>query len=101
MKELFEMYRSESYKNGDYTVEIVHDSIYNWNIDLRSVDRESNLFKDLLKLKETEGKDSIVLNMTFNDMYPIKPPFVRIVYPVIICKKLNRSIFWCSVIQLS
>lgn len=86
MKEMREIYRSESFKNGDYTVEMVDESIYNWNIELRSIDKESKLYKDLMKLKEKSGEDSIVLNMTFNDKYPLEPPFVRIVSPVLICK---------------
>lgn len=86
MKEMLEIYRSESFKNGDYTVEMVDESIYNWNVELRSIDKESALYKDLMKLKEKEGVDNIMLNMTFNDKYPIEPPFVRIVYPILNCK---------------
>lgn len=89
MKEIREIYRSDSYKNGDYTVEMVGDSIYNWNVELRAIDKDSKLYEDLMKLKKIEGKDSIVLNMTFNDKYPLEPPFVRIVHPVLICKRIR------------
>lgn len=85
LKEIREIYRSESYKNGEYTVEMVNDSIYDWNIELRSIDKDSVLYKDLMKLKKTGEKDCIVVNMTFNDKYPLEPPFARIVSPVLIC----------------
>ena len=87
MKEIREIYLSDSYKSGDYTVEMVGDSIYDWNVELRSIDKDSQLYGDLMELKKKEGKDSIVLNMTFNDKYPLEPPFVRIVHPVLLCKK--------------
>lgn len=90
MKEMIEIHRSDSFKNGEYTVEMIDDSIYNWNVELRCIDKDSELYKDLMKLKQKEGKDSIMLNMTFDDKYPIEPPFVRIVYPVLDCKKINR-----------
>lgn len=86
MKEIMEIYRSASYKNGDYTIELVDESIYNWNIELRCIDMESDLYTDLIKLKQKEGKDCITINITFNDMYPIEPPFVRVVYPVVKCE---------------
>lgn len=86
MKEMMEIYRSASYKNGDYTIELVDDSIYNWNIELRCIDNDSELYTDLIKLKKKEGKDCIVINITFNDKYPIEPPFVRVVYPIVKCE---------------
>lgn len=86
MKEMREIYRSDCLKNGNFTVDLVNDNLCEWNIHLRSVDQDSDLYKDLLKLKEKEGIDNIQLNVTFNDKYPIEPPFVRIVYPIITCK---------------
>lgn len=95
MKEMLEIYRSASYKKGDYTIELVDESIYSWNIELRCIDNESELYKDLIKLKEKEGKDCIVINITFDDKYPIEPPFVRLVYPVIRCEKsIFNAILW-------
>lgn len=85
MKEMHEIYRSDAFKKGDYSIELVDDSIYDWNIELRCIDSGSALYKDLIELKEKEGKDSILLNMTFDDKYPISPPFVRVVYPVVKC----------------
>lgn len=93
-----------------YNIELVGDSLYEWNIRLMSVDPDSPLHNDLVLLKEKEGKDSILLNMLFKvsplpchfkpvslkmsfvadfllclfqESYPFEPPFVRVVHPVI------------------
>lgn len=48
-----------------YSIELVSDSLYEWNIRLMCVDPDSPLHSDLILLKEKEGKDSILLNMLF------------------------------------
>ncbi|XP_031637372.1 ubiquitin-conjugating enzyme E2 Q2 [Contarinia nasturtii] len=106
MKELRDIYRSESFKNNMYSIELVNDSIYEWNIRLRSVDPDSPLYNDLVQLKEKEGKDSILLNIMFKETYPFEPPFVRVVYPIIsggyvllggaICMELLTKQGWSS-----
>ncbi|XP_055309806.1 ubiquitin-conjugating enzyme E2 Q2 [Sitodiplosis mosellana] len=106
MKELRDIYRSESFKSNMYSIELVNDSIYEWNIRLRSVDPDSPLYNDLVQLKEKEGKDSILLNIMFKETYPFEPPFVRVVYPIIsggyvllggaICMELLTKQGWSS-----
>lgn len=83
MKELRDVYRSEMYKNNEYTVELVDDSLYNWNVMLRTIDADSDLHKDLQELKKRDGTDGILFNIKFGANYPFEVPFVRIVYPVI------------------
>lgn len=83
MKELRDVYRSETFKNNMYSIELVNDSIYEWNIRLMSVDPDSPLHNDLVLLKEKEGNDSILLNIMFKETYPFEPPFVRVVHPII------------------
>lgn len=83
MKELRDIYRSDSFKSNMYSIELVNDSIYEWNIRLKSVDPDSPLHNDLIMLKEKEGKDSILLNIIFKETYPFEPPFVRVVHPII------------------
>lgn len=83
MKELRDIYRSDSFKNHMYSIELVNDSIYEWNIRLKSVDPDSPLHSDLVLLKEKENKDSILLNIMFKETYPFEPPFVRVVHPII------------------
>lgn len=83
MKELREVYRSDSFKKGVYTVELINDSLYEWNVKMFRVDPDSPLHNDLMLLKEKEGKDHILLNILFKETYPFEPPFVRIVTPTI------------------
>ncbi|VVC28887.1 Hypothetical protein CINCED_3A024817 [Cinara cedri] len=106
MKELRDIYRSDSFKKGMYSVELVCDSIYEWNIKLMTVDPDSALYHDLQKLKEKEGKDFVLLNITFKETYPFEPPFVRVVHPIIqggyvlvggaICMELLTKQGWSS-----
>lgn len=83
MKELREIYRSESFKKGVFVVDLINDSLYEWNVKLLVVDPDSPLHNDLIELKEKEGKDYILLNILFKETYPFEPPFVRVVYPLI------------------
>ncbi|XP_034490458.1 ubiquitin-conjugating enzyme E2 Q2 isoform X1 [Drosophila innubila] len=106
MKELRDIYRSDAFKKKMYSIELVNDSIYEWNIRLKSVDPDSPLHSDLLQLKEKEGKDSILLNILFKETYPFEPPFVRVVHPIIsggyvliggaICMELLTKQGWSS-----
>lgn len=79
------VWRSESFKNKHYTVELVNDSLYEWQVRLLlpSIDNESPLYQDLLKLKASTGKEGILLHIVFKGTYPFDPPFVRVAEPVI------------------
>lgn len=83
MKELREVYKSDSYKSGVFSVDLVDDSLYEWHVKLSIVDSESPLYTDLMQLKDKGGKDHIMLHISYKDNYPFAPPFVRIVYPVL------------------
>ncbi|NWZ66471.1 UB2Q2 enzyme, partial [Acrocephalus arundinaceus] len=83
MKELRDIYRSQSYKTGLYSVELVNDSLYEWHVKLLKVDPDSPLHSDLQVLKEKEGVEYILLNFSFKDNFPFDPPFVRVVSPVL------------------
>lgn len=106
MKELREVYRSESYRRGVFTVDLVNDSLYEWNVKLLIVDSDSPLYNDLNMLKEKEGKDHILLNILFRENYPFEPPFIRVVNPMIsggyvlgggaICMELLTRQGWSS-----
>lgn len=105
MKELREVYKSDSFKSGVFTIELVDDSLYEWHVKLSIVDPESPLHNDLLQLKD-KGKDHILLHISYKDNYPFAPPFVRIVYPVLtggyvlnggaICMELLTKQGWSS-----
>jgi len=83
MKELRDIYRSANFKAGAYQVELVNDSLYEWNVKICRVDSDSPLSADLVQLKEREGKDHILLSFMFKDTFPFDPPFVRMVHPVL------------------
>lgn len=83
MKELRELFKCDNLKNGVFAIDLVNDSLYEWNVKLMSVDPDSPLSADLATLKEKEGRDHILLNIIFKETYPFEPPFVRVVYPCI------------------
>ncbi|CAH8545306.1 unnamed protein product [Schistosoma rodhaini] len=107
MKELREIYRSDSYKQGIFTVELQNDSLYNWKVKLYKVDEDSGLHKDLQELtNHPKLEDHLGLQFLFKETYPFEPPFVRILYPVIengyvlaggaICMELFTKQGWSS-----
>ncbi|CAF3372035.1 unnamed protein product [Rotaria socialis] len=109
MKELRDIFRSQSYKNGDYIIELVDESLYEWNVKLYHVDKDSKLYVDLEQMKLSEKNidklDHILLSLTFNDTYPFAPPFVRVIRPIItgghvysgaICMELLTRQGWSS-----
>ncbi|XP_065576881.1 ubiquitin-conjugating enzyme E2 Q2-like [Artemia franciscana] len=106
MKELRDIYKSDTFKKRIYTVELVNDNLYEWDVKMFSVDSESPLMADLALLKEREGKDYIQFRFVFKDNYPFEPPFVHIVAPIItggyvlvggaICMELLTKQGWCA-----
>lgn len=74
MKELQEIRRL-----GDdfITVELADDNLYDWNVKLHQVDKDSALWQDM---KET-NTEYILLNISFPDNFPFSPPFVRVLTP--------------------
>jgi ubiquitin-conjugating enzyme E2 Q len=71
------------FSTGTYDLELVNDSLYEWNIRLYKVDPDSALYNDMASLKEKEGKDHILLSFTYKDSFPFEPPFVRVVHPIV------------------
>jgi ubiquitin-conjugating enzyme E2 Q len=106
MKELRDIFKSQHYKNGMYSLELVNDSLYEWNVKLYKVDEDSALYQDLKKYNEKEQKDHILLSFLFKENFPFEPPFVRVVYPMIkngyvlsggaICMELLTKQGWSS-----
>ncbi|CAL8089411.1 unnamed protein product [Calicophoron daubneyi] len=107
MKELREIYRSDSYKRGIFTVELQNDNLYDWKVKLYKVDEDSGLHKDLVALSShPKLENHIGLQFLFMENYPFEPPFVRIMYPVIdngyvlaggaICMELLTKQGWSS-----
>ncbi|KAJ8395246.1 hypothetical protein AAFF_G00034480 [Aldrovandia affinis] len=74
MKELQEIRRL-----GDnfITVELADDNLFDWNVKLHQVDKDSALWQDM---KET-NTEYILLNVSFPDNFPFSPPFMRVLSP--------------------
>lgn len=110
MKELKDIYKSDSFKNAVYEIELVNDNLYDWNVKLKKVDPDSTLHGDMNNYKEKEGKDYILLNFSYKDTFPFDPPFVRVVQPVLtggyvlvggaICMELLTKQGWSSAYSL-
>ncbi|XP_078484506.1 ubiquitin-conjugating enzyme E2 Q2 [Ciona intestinalis] len=106
LKELKAIYRSESFKQGCYNVELVNDSLYEWHVQILKVDPDSHLHADLKELKANGGQASIIMGVSFRDNFPFDPPFVRVVCPVLtggfvlgggaICMELLTKQGWSS-----
>ncbi|XP_055338085.1 ubiquitin-conjugating enzyme E2 Q2-like [Paramacrobiotus metropolitanus] len=106
MKELKHIYKSDNYKLGVFTVELIGDSLYDWNVKLYKVDPDSSLYTDMQSLLKKFKQDHINLNFKFADSFPFTPPFVRVVSPVIsggyvltggaICMELLTKQGWSS-----
>ena len=85
MKELSRAHKSKIYKNGLYTIELVNENLFEWDVKLSAafIDADSRLHKELVALKEKGRKDQVELRFLFSDHFPFMPPFVRLVYPVL------------------
>eukprot|EP00062_Callorhinchus_milii_P015158 gi/632965109/ref/XP_007898727.1/ PREDICTED: ubiquitin-conjugating enzyme E2Q-like protein 1 [Callorhinchus milii] len=59
------------------SVELVDDNLFEWNVKLLQVDKDSALWQDM---KET-STDFILLNLNFPDNFPFSPPFMRVLSP--------------------
>lgn len=83
--ELLKIWRCEPYKNQHFTVDLVNDSLYEWNVRLLlpAIDADSPLHDDLKKLKQSTGREGILLHFIFKERYPLEAPFVRVAEPVI------------------
>ncbi|KAG7268916.1 hypothetical protein CRUP_021811 [Coryphaenoides rupestris] len=63
MKELREIYRSQSYKTGIYSVELVNDSLYEWHVKIRTVDPDSPLHSDLQGWSSAYSIESVIMQI--------------------------------------
>uniref|UniRef100_UPI00358F2C44 ubiquitin-conjugating enzyme E2Q-like protein 1 n=1 Tax=Myxine glutinosa TaxID=7769 RepID=UPI00358F2C44 len=98
MKELQDLRRtSERF----LSVDLVEDNLFEWNVRLFQIDRESPLWQDM----RDSGHDSILLNLSFPENFPFSPPFMRVLSPRIdtasswtraICMELLTPRGWSS-----
>ncbi|KAK5970242.1 Ubiquitin--protein ligase [Trichostrongylus colubriformis] len=107
MKEMRDIYKSEHFKNGVYSIELRDgDNLYEWWVKLYKVDSDSALYTDLLTLASEHKQDHILFHFLFNENFPCDPPFVRLVSPTVsngyvlgggaICMELLTKQGWSS-----
>lgn len=104
MRELKDFYKSDSYLNGIFTIDLIDDDIYEWHVKLFINDQDNPLYWDLQEVENNGGEDHILLHVKYNENYPIEPPFVRVVYPHLdtidfsgaICMELLSKSGWNS-----
>lgn len=83
-------------------MELINDSLYEWQARLHIVDAESQLAEDMREF----GIPYILLHLEFPDNFPFAPPFMRVVEPKIekgfvmeggaICMELLTPRGWAS-----
>jgi len=83
MKELREIYRSENYKKGVYSIDLEKDSLYEWFVKLKKVDPDSQLSSDIRQMEKTQSQDHLLFHFAFKESFPFEPPFVRLVSPTV------------------
>ncbi|XP_023218750.1 ubiquitin-conjugating enzyme E2Q-like protein 1 isoform X2 [Centruroides sculpturatus] len=103
MKEYQEMTRlMRNVEKPPYTVELVEDNLYDWNIKLHQIDPESDFYRDM---QETHTP-YVLININFPENFPFSPPFMRVISPHIekgfvmeggaICMELLTPRGWAS-----
>uniref|UniRef100_A0AC34QI53 UBC core domain-containing protein n=1 Tax=Panagrolaimus sp. JU765 TaxID=591449 RepID=A0AC34QI53_9BILA len=83
MKELKDIYRCENMKNGTFSVELVNDNLYEWDVYLQKVDEESLLAQDLKQLSKEKKPAFLQFKFHFKDTFPFEPPFVHLIAPTV------------------
>uniref|UniRef100_A0A914Z297 UBC core domain-containing protein n=1 Tax=Panagrolaimus superbus TaxID=310955 RepID=A0A914Z297_9BILA len=83
MKEIREIYRSDNHKNGVYSVELVKDNLYEWDVNLMKVDDDSALASDMKQLEREKKQSYLHFRFHFKDTFPFEPPFVHLMSPTV------------------
>lgn len=83
MKEIRDIFKSENYKTGAFTIELEKDNLYEWWVKMKRVDPESALATDLRQLERDHKQDHLLFHFIFKDSFPFEPPFVHLVSPVV------------------
>eukprot|EP00045_Choanoeca_perplexa_P003737 m.33175 g.33175 ORF g.33175 m.33175 type:complete len:274 (-) comp12203_c0_seq1:82-903(-) len=83
MKELRDLDKSPSVKEKVFTVSLVNDNLFEWDVRLYKFDPDSDLYSDLQLLQRAHGIDNIWLRVSFPSNFPFSPPFCRVLAPLV------------------
>lgn len=103
MKEFRDLQKLQNSKTDPvFTVELVDDNLFEWNVKLFKLDTESDLGNDMKEF----GINHILLHLVFPENFPFAPPFMRVISPRIekgfvmeggaICMELLTPRGWAS-----
>ena len=68
MKELRHIWKSDNHKNGLFSVELMNDNLYEWNVKLFRVDPDSPLHNDMQQMAT-----KLKLNhLSFSFKFPVR-----------------------------
>ena len=80
LRELQSMMRSSEREESPFKISLVNDSnIFEWEVKLVQFDENSDLWRSM---RETQT-ESIEFRLTFPELFPFHPPFLRLVRPYI------------------
>jgi len=64
-----------------FTVELLEDDLYRWEIKLSEFDPDSQLAKDLVQYNKKHNVNDVTIRLYFPDDYPLTAPLVHVVTP--------------------
>eukprot|EP01100_Stratorugosa_tubuloviscum_P008034 TRINITY_DN3333_c1_g1_i1.p1 TRINITY_DN3333_c1_g1~~TRINITY_DN3333_c1_g1_i1.p1 ORF type:complete len:325 (-),score=109.17 TRINITY_DN3333_c1_g1_i1:59-1033(-) len=76
LSELTHIINSHPETNG-YSIEPINDNLYHWEISFLNFEKDTELYKDMQKMKIKKIK----LHAIFPSNYPHYPPFIRVIKP--------------------
>jgi len=78
------MKEAETQPNSGWSVELVDDDIYKWEIKIWEFDKDSPLAKEMITYNKKHGVNSVTMRFYFPQDYPISAPLVHIVTPKLV-----------------
>lgn len=80
MKDFILLTKQDTSKYG-FSATPIDNDLFHWEVKLFGFDPKEEIHSDLVEYKKKFGMDYILMDMTFPQEYPFKPPFIRVVKP--------------------
>lgn len=63
-------------------VDAIGNNVYTWNVELGNFSTDSDLYEDLMAMRELHGYSTVQLHVTFKrGLHPFYPPMVEVIRP--------------------